>query len=342
MNKLRAVITTATIAVITTVTVQADNEAEKTINFDNNGTIVSYDTTATTLGEFINSADQEVVSNYLIEADLDTQLEKESTFEVEEKIDVKVVLANNETFELKYPAGVTVGEVIADLEAENPGTKYYYETGDLDKVLDSDYVLHFSVGSVEVINKIAPIEHETEEVETDELYKGETEVETEGVDGLKEVDVTKTYYKGEVVDREEEVLEVIQEPVTEVVLVGTKSKPITPATQSAVVNEENLDYSKKLTMHATAYTNDYASTGKRPGDPYYGITASGRVAKRGVVAVDPRVIPLGTELYIEGYGYAVAGDTGGAIKGNKIDLFMDTTAECMNFGRRNITVYVLN
>ena len=70
-------------------------------------------------------------------------------------------------------------------------------------------------------------------------------------------------------------------------------------------------------------------------------------AQRGVVAVDPSVIPLGTKLYIEAedgswrYGYAVAGDTGGNIRGNRIDLFFDSRAEALQFGRKQARVYVL-
>ena len=82
-------------------------------------------------------------------------------------------------------------------------------------------------------------------------------------------------------------------------------------------------------MVATAYTAGFESTGKRPGDRGYGITATGTKAKHGTVAVDPKVIPLGTELYIEDigniegdYGYATALDTGGAIKNNRIDLVL--------------------
>ncbi len=339
MNKLRAVISTVAIAVVTTVTVQADNTADKQISFNNNGMVLSYETNAETLGEFLNTADQEVVDSYIINADLNTKLEDENLFEIDEKINVQVKVGSD-VIRLKYPKGITVAEIILDLETQNPGVAYYYETGELDKVIDSDYLLHFSTGDVEVVNKVIPLEYTTTTIETDELYVGETKVQTEGVDGLQEVDVTKTYYRGELVERQENVLNVIQEPVTEVILVGTKAKPA--PVQSAVVGEEELNYSKKLTMSASAYTNDYASTGKRPGDVGFGVTASGRTAKRGVVAVDPKVIPLGTKLYIPGYGYAVAGDTGGAIKGNKIDLFMDTTKECLNFGRRNVTVYVLN
>ena len=88
-----------------------------------------------------------------------------------------------------------------------------------------------------------------------------------------------------------------------------------------------------LTMVATAYTaNCYGCSG---------ITASGRPAGHGIVAVDPRVIRLGTRLYIPGYGYAVAGDTGGAIRGNRIDLGFNSITDALRFGRRPVTVYQL-
>jgi uncharacterized protein YabE (DUF348 family)/3D (Asp-Asp-Asp) domain-containing protein len=98
---------------------------------------------------------------------------------------------------------------------------------------------------------------------------------------------------------------------------------------------------RSVTMVATAYDPGPASTGKSPGHPAYGITASGMRAGYGVVAVDPRVIPLGTRLYIPGYGNAVAGDTGGAIKGNRIDLGYATYGEAIRYGRQTVTVYVL-
>lgn len=91
------------------------------------------------------------------------------------------------------------------------------------------------------------------------------------------------------------------------------------------------------TFEATAYTDDVQSQGK-----WVGQTASGIKPQVGVIAVDPKIIPLGTELYIEGYNnnkICIAGDTGGAIKGYKVDLFYDTKNECMEFGRRNIKIY---
>ena len=86
-------------------------------------------------------------------------------------------------------------------------------------------------------------------------------------------------------------------------------------------------------MHASAYLpSDGGGSG---------ITASGIPARRGVVAVDPNVIPLGSRLYIPGYGEAIAADTGGAIVGQKIDLCMESYDEAIQFGRRNVEVYVL-
>lgn len=87
---------------------------------------------------------------------------------------------------------------------------------------------------------------------------------------------------------------------------------------------------RTMTMEATAYT----ATGN--------LTASGTRARVGAVAVDPNVIPLGTRLYIEGYGYATAEDTGGAIKGNIIDLYMNSNSEVYNWGRRPVKVTILD
>ncbi len=90
---------------------------------------------------------------------------------------------------------------------------------------------------------------------------------------------------------------------------------------------------KTLTMESTAYYG-------------HGITASGLKPVRNpdgisTIAVDPNVIPLGTKVYVSGYGLAIAADTGGAIKGNIIDVFLNTHEECMSWGRRQVTVQIL-
>ncbi len=130
-------------------------------------------------------------------------------------------------------------------------------------------------------------------------------------------------------------------PVDEVIEIGTKKRVV-------ATSRGGFRYSDVMVMRATAYDLSFESTGKNPGDPYYGITASGTKAHPGTVAVDPRVIPLGTKLYIAStdgspdYGFATAEDTGGAIKGNKIDLFMKDSKACNNFGIRPVKVYILD
>jgi 3D (Asp-Asp-Asp) domain-containing protein len=88
---------------------------------------------------------------------------------------------------------------------------------------------------------------------------------------------------------------------------------------------------KVMTMKSTGYTR-FENTNR---------TAMGLPAKFGVVAVDRRVIKLGTRLYVEGYGYAIAGDTGGAIKGNRIDLCFDEYGQAIRWGRRSVRVHIL-
>lgn len=92
-------------------------------------------------------------------------------------------------------------------------------------------------------------------------------------------------------------------------------------------------YRYAIAMVATAYTRYDEGCGD--------YTYRGTYLRKGLVAVDPDVIPLGTKLYIPGYGHAIADDIGGAIQGNRIDLAMDTLNEAYNFGIRNVTVYIL-
>lgn len=98
---------------------------------------------------------------------------------------------------------------------------------------------------------------------------------------------------------------------------------------------ERLEKIKIIEMEATAYSDDEISQGI-----WVGQTASGMKPAEGIVAVDPSVIPLGTELYVEGYGDAIAGDTGGAIKGNRIDLFMESRGQALEYGRQKIKVRI--
>lgn len=196
----------------------------------------------------------------------------------------------------------------------------------------------------EVITVDTEIPFKSREVSDSSLAKGKTKVKVRGVNGLKRTVYSITTEDGVETKREIISQEVVKEPTTRVIAVGTKAtaakNTTSGGTKTVTTNAgETLNYSKKLTVSATAYT---AAAGKK--------TASGRVAQYGVIAVDPKVIPLGTRLYVEStddgkswqYGYCVAGDTGGAVKGNKIDLFFNSRSECLQFGRRSAIVYVLN
>lgn len=99
---------------------------------------------------------------------------------------------------------------------------------------------------------------------------------------------------------------------------------------------------KSSTFTLTAYNLDRVSTGKNPGDPGFGVTATGTHAETGrTVAVDPRVIPYGSLLYIKGVGWRIAEDTGGAIRGHHIDVLMTNRSVAMSFGvKRNCEVEV--
>lgn len=94
------------------------------------------------------------------------------------------------------------------------------------------------------------------------------------------------------------------------------------------------DFSRSIRVEATAYSSAEAGLSA--------YTALGTICRRGVIATDPNVIPLGTRVFIPGYGYAIAEDTGGAIVGHKIDVAFDTVAECYEFGRQFIEIYIVD
>ncbi len=107
--------------------------------------------------------------------------------------------------------------------------------------------------------------------------------------------------------------------------------------------DESKEIKQVLSATLTAYTAGYESTGKTPSHPEYGITASGaKVKANHTIAVDPKLIPLGTLVYIEGLGIRKAEDIGSAIKGTKIDVYIPDLEEARQFGvKKNVKVYVL-
>ena len=117
------------------------------------------------------------------------------------------------------------------------------------------------------------------------------------------------------------------------------------------LNAVPTEYERVIKVKATAYCLCQKCCGKSPSNPRYGYTASGLRIVPGtgmkVIAVDTSVVPLGTEVYVEGlngasnYGYAIAADTGSAIKNMKIDLYMDTHEQALRWGVRDVNLYIL-
>lgn len=147
------------------------------------------------------------------------------------------------------------------------------------------------------------------------LNEGKTKIVTEGVEGKDKVVYEITYIDGVESSRREVSRSSITAAVDKIVAKGTK------------INFNGKSYSRKLVVKAYAYTGG-------------GRTAMGTKARVGEIAVDPRVIPLGTNVYIEGVGARRAEDTGGNIKGNTIDIYMNTVSQCRKWGMRYVTIYI--
>jgi len=170
--------------------------------------------------------------------------------------------------------------------------------------------------------RLADVPVQTEVRESDELPPGMHKVLQEGSPGLKRQVVKLTTVNG---NTEEQVIHEFQLNTPKKRVIIENSKPVS----GEILDLAKLKVVKSFTVEATAYTY----TGNR--------TATGLNPRVGLIAVDPKVIPLGSRVYVDGYGYAIAADTGGAIRGNKVDVFFPTLRECLDWGRRPVRLYLL-
>ncbi len=178
--------------------------------------------------------------------------------------------------------------------------------------------MNINIDTMEVFRKeqVETTEFRTKKEYTSELDEGKTETVTEGIKGIDRVTYEVRTLGGEEISRREVDRETVNEPVAEKIRVGT------------AVAYDGEKYSRRMSVVATGYTH----TGNR--------TATGTWPKRGTMAVDRGTIPMGSCGYVPGYGEVHAEDTGGAIKGNRIDLFFDTRGEAVRWGRRTVTIYI--
>ena len=242
----------------------------------------------------------------------------------------------------------TVGEALIELGLNAKETDKM-SPGFHDKISAFDEITFVKIEE-KIVDVTEEIPYESKETVNKSLASGQKKLIQSGKLGEKEVSYRVSYEDGVEISREKINEKIITEPVAQIKEVGPSKKidyyQIASAGSIQTSRSGNLSYSRVITANATAY--DASSCGKAPSHPAYGITATGARAGKGIVAVDPSVIPLGTKLYIETvdgsyvYGVCIAADTGGAIKGNRIDLCYNTRAEAIQFGRKPVKVYILN
>lgn len=314
-----------------------DGDTSKTLTF-NEGTVA----------DALKAAGMTLSNNDVVSFSANTELEPDMEIKVTHWYTVNIDNCG-EKITKQVPAG-TVSEILDFLNIKL-GKNDVLVTDKNKKIEKDNMNIVIQKVTYKEITTEEEIEYKTINKDTDNLYKGETEVEKEGKNGIRTIVTRQKYINDKFVSDEEISNEVTTKPVDKVVLNGTAEKQSLLQTNFGAisvnetskiltdVNGNQVSYSHVLTGSGTAYTSE-------PG----AITSTGRVAQYGVVAVNPNVIPYGSQLYIVSndgafvYGYAVAGDTGGAMMaGDAIcDLYYPNLDDCIIFGRRDISIYVLN
>ena len=235
-------------------------------------------------------------------------------------------------------SGMTAGDVTAAVQRAIGGALIL--DGDIDAPIEYGAKLSFSSWEYQTEIELNELEYETRIIYNPNLSIGIELILQEGELGQETIE-NRLVYVGEELKSLEQNTVAVSPPQERIIEVGTGVIDFRLG-RLTDTSSPLFDHVTRIVMNASAYTAEECCTGKSPGDPYYGITASGRRVEHGIVAVDPRVIPMGTRLYVEGYGFALAADVGGAIVGNRIDLFMESLYAARQFGRRAVTVFILD
>ena len=281
------------------------------VNATINGESYKVETKAYTIEEFLDEQHIKYCEDDYISKPVSTYIYDGMSFKLKHATDFKVT-ADGKTKKYKTLCR-TVGDAlkdcgikVGDADIVTPGLDT--EIGD-----DLEVVIQRVTTSQETVEE--EVDFNTIEKDDSSLEQGKTKVETEGSKGKDKVTYEITYIDGVESERKEIARETVTAAVDKVILNGTK------------ISFNGKAYSRKLVVKAYSYTGG-------------GRTAMGTKARVGEIAVDPKVIPLGSRVYIEGVGARIAEDTGGNIKGNTIDIYMNTVAECRKWGARTVTIYI--
>lgn len=207
-----------------------------------------------------------------------------------------------------------------------------------DKIESGDRIQVISVEE-ETVKENKEIPYKTELIKNANSTTGKKEVKKEGKTGEREVVYKLTYHDGDLVNKKYVDETVKEEPVTKVLEEVEDTNKIEKIKKSS---------NRSITAVKTSAVNSTSSKGKNmtvEATAYYGhsITATGTKPKWGTIAVDPTVIPYGTKVYIPQFDMVfTAEDCGSAIKGNKIDIFMNDSSSVYEWGRKTIEIQILN
>ena len=241
--------------------------------------------------------------------------------------------------------GCKVGEAFYDLGIEiREGDEFSVPA---DTILEKGDRVRLLRCSYEERTEIEETEYGFTEVPDENLFEGQTRIIEAGICGTRSVVYEDKYLSGNLIESRELSSETLSNPVNAVRAVGTKVFSVS----GDIVPISNLRLPDDFKLDKNGVPKDYDYYFDGVATAYYGggITACGIPAAVGYVAVDPKVIPYGTELWVASldgeyvYGYAIAADTGGFVKGGwaDMDLYMDTEDECWEFGIRGVRIYIL-
>jgi uncharacterized protein YabE (DUF348 family) len=246
-----------------------------------------------------------------------------------------------------YTVAKTIGSALQEFQIP---------VGELDKVSPSKDTELPESGAIQIVRVKKETEQFTEPVAFDveqkndpQLLKGKEQIVQEGQEGVILKTKEKLFEDGKLVSEAIIDQKVQSESIKKVVAIGTKNPVTVLSTVSPSVQElskSGLTFSAKQVINnvtLTAYSAGVSSTGKSAEHPQYGLTATGtRVMEGRTIAVDPKVVPLGWWVYIDGLGFRRAEDTGSAVKGNIIDVYFDSNDYANRFGtKRGYTIYVI-
>ena len=245
-----------------------------------------------------------------------------------------------------YVSGGTVEEAL-HTAGFNPDKYDFVEPALETQITETIYIDYTDVEYV-TSTETQKVPFETKKIYSRSLKAGQEKISVKGKEGVQEVTFTEKFVNGVSVKKKTVKTVTLSKPVDQKVKVGVKAastnedgsiSTLSPSTKIELDKNGNpVNYKSKMKVRATAYTH----TGHR--------CATGVKPQPGYIAVNPKVIPYGTEMYIKTangkyiYGYAVAADTGGFVKKHPtgVDLFFDTEEECIVFGVREVEIYILN